>query len=206
MLLRKCLEETSAAGIKFQRRPKAAAKPGSDLAQIAGGDHRPGRLAGRRAAGGLEADGEHRAGRELLRACRRLTGICVVEPTGMTPIETGGFVPSIIHSSKSLPAARSPETCDRPTSPVRGIIDDQILDSLPSAASEATSRFARRLDGGLHVGHRDIEGERGKRCGRKAAPEGEARPEVRAAPPPCGGETADGRWPALTEAGGSTSG
>ena len=35
---------------------------------------------------------------------------CVVAPTGMTPIDTGAFLPSIIHSSKSWPAARSPDT------------------------------------------------------------------------------------------------
>src|SRR6185312_5440735 len=41
------------------------------------------------------------------------TDICAVAPAGMTPIDTGRFLPSIIHSSKSLPAARLPATCER---------------------------------------------------------------------------------------------
>ena len=45
----------------------------------------------------------------------------------MTPIDTGGLLPSIIQSSKSWPLARSPDTCDRPTSPMRRIVDDEVV-------------------------------------------------------------------------------
>ena len=87
-----------------------------------------GRLAGRRTAGGLEADGQHRALRKFFLGCQAKRPICAVAPAGMTPIETGGFLPSIIHSSKSLPEARSPGNMRQADIVAGGIVDDEIFD------------------------------------------------------------------------------
>ncbi len=65
---------------------------------LAGGDHRAGRLAGGRAARRLHRDGEHRLGLELRHDLRRRSDMVAGASDGNTPSATG-FAPGAINQS-----------------------------------------------------------------------------------------------------------